>query len=267
MKRRLLPYLCLVGGASAAAFMACSNGTSGTGPEQIDGSIDATPEDVVSDSTRDVNDTGAHPLDGGDAAMHHEGGPDDAGADAFDSGADVQDSSSYVLDSSLDATEAGDADGGTDGAADASCTGVFCNGQCLAATDCRSCAGAALLCGPTRTCTTNCRSCSDTSDAGLPIQCFACDNNHQSPIGSCQYFDSGSYCLSGNYLGKYDGGPGYRCSCTSVSDCPGASQVCVPLGSLGASFCLTCGETTLATIQGSPCQGGGACQATSAACQ
>jgi hypothetical protein len=101
----------------------------------------------------------------------------------------------------------------------------------------------------------------------MPIECFACDSNHQNPIGGCAYHDAGSYCLSGNYLGQYQGGPGYQCACNDAGACPGATQVCVPLGNYKSDFCLTCGETTLAPIDGHPCMGGGTCQASAAVCQ
>lgn len=102
----------------------------------------------------------------------------------------------------------------------------------------------------------------------MPIECFACDINHANPIGSCQYDDAGSYCLSSDYAGQYGGQTGYLCTCADggVSSCPGATQVCLPLGNVGQSFCLTCGEATVGAIQGAPCQGGGACQESQAVC-
>ncbi len=148
-----------------------------------------------------------------------------------------------------------------------SCTGVLCNGQCLPATDCRSCSGAPLLCRATGACTSSCAGCRDTRGTAMPIECFACDSNRQNPLGTCEYDDAGSYCLSGDYLGQYEGGAGYQCECNDVSSCPGATQVCVPLGHYDAGFCLTCGEITLAQIQGQPCKDGGTCQASSAVCQ
>jgi len=79
--------------------------------------------------------------------------------------------------------------------------------------------------------------------------------------------DAGSYCLSGDYVGQYDGGPGYQCECGDASACPGATQVCVPLGNVDASFCLTCGEATTGSIDGAACRDGGACQENLARCQ
>lgn len=101
----------------------------------------------------------------------------------------------------------------------------------------------------------------------MPIECFACDGNHQNPIGTCQPADAGSYCLNGDYVGQYKGGPGYQCGCNDVGSCPGATQVCVPLGNVDAGFCLTCGEATVGQIQGAPCKDGGTCQAVQALCQ
>jgi hypothetical protein len=148
------------------------------------------------------------------------------------------------------------------------CSGVTCNGQCMAAPDCQSCPGATLLCGPTKTCMADCAACRDSMNAGLPIQCFACDQNHRNPLGTCQYDDAGAYCLNGFYGGQYVGGAdGFRCACDD-GGCPGMTQVCAPLGTFDAgSFCLTCGETTAATIDGQPCTGGGTCHADQHKCQ
>jgi hypothetical protein len=169
------------------------------------------------------------------------------------------------------AQEAAVADAPADVAADrmetGPCTGVVCNGQCLGATDCRSCTAAPLLCPSTGACVPQCAACRDSQGTPRPIECFACNSNLQSPIGTCEYDDAGSYCLNGDYLGHYDGDAGYQCGCSDVSSCPGATQVCVPLGNRDASFCLTCGEITLAQIQGQPCKDGGMCQASSATCQ
>jgi hypothetical protein len=173
-------------------------------------------------------------------------------------------------DASVDAPMEADAAGSdvaVEGAAEAGCPGLTCNGQCISEPDCRSCAGAPLLCGTTKTCTASCHDCNDTAGSILPIECFACDSNHQNPIGTCQYDDPLSYCLNGEYLGAYQGGTGYRCACADVSSCPGATQVCVKLGSYDGGFCLTCGENTIGAIQGQPCKDGGTCQENTAACQ
>lgn len=167
---------------------------------------------------------------------------------------------SGVIDSAAEAST-------LDSSTEAGCVGVVCNGACVPASDCRSCSGAPLLCAPEGRCAATCQGCTDTSGTAMPIECFACDSTLLNPIGTCQYDDAGSYCLSGDYMGQYEGGPGYQCSCSSVSACPGATQVCVQLGHQDASFCLTCGEATIGVIQGQPCKGGGACQESTATCQ
>jgi hypothetical protein len=182
-------------------------------------------------------------------------------------------------DAELDAGQDADLEAGRDASLDAhpeqhdagqadadSCTGVRCAGQCLDAGDCRSCEGAPLLCG-SGTCMPSCFGCRDSQGVATPIECFACDSNHANPLGTCQYEDAGAYCLSGDYSGSYQGGLGYRCGCNDVSACPGATQVCVPLGSNNAGFCLTCGENTVGLMQGRPCKDGGACQTAQALCQ
>jgi hypothetical protein len=176
---------------------------------------------------------------------------------AFDSGAMEAEAATLAADVE---SEAGPPDAGP-------CTGVVCNGQCAQASDCHACSGSPLLCGLTSTCVSTCVGCQGASTTALPIACFTCDSNHQNPIGTCQPADTGSYCLNGDYLGQYQGGPGYQCACSDVSSCPGATQVCVPLGNRGAAFCLTCGENTVGQIQGQPCKDGGTCQASQALCQ
>jgi hypothetical protein len=171
-------------------------------------------------------------------------------------------------DASLDVIAADTAtDGGEAGATDAGCTGVMCNGECIPSGDCHGCSGAPFLCASTGQCAAGCQACSSLKGVAMPIECFACDINHQNPIGTCQQDDAGAYCLSGDYLGQYDGGPGYQCQCGNVSDCPGATQVCVPLGNVDASFCLTCGEATIGPIDGGACRDGGACQENLGRCQ
>jgi hypothetical protein len=193
------------------------------------------------------------------------GGEGDAGADQIASDAtdanDANDANKDGNDAAFDASD------DADGAAEASCSGVTCNGQCLASGDCTSCAGAPLLCAATRQCAADCTACTDPNGAAMPTQCFACDSNHQNPIGTCQYDDAGSYCLSGDYRGAYHGAGGYRCACAAASDCPGATQACVALGQYDAGFCLTCGEITVGTEDGQPCKGGGTCHASQSACQ
>ena len=184
-------------------------------------------------------------------------GPDASEASALDTGViDTGAGDTGLLDtgghdSGLMDGEAGPAESSMP---EASCTGLTCNGACISASDCRSCNGAPLLCASTGQCVAACQGCKDTSGTAMPIECFACDSTHANPIGSCQYDDAGTYCLSGDYLGQYQGNPGFRCACDDVSQCPGATQVCVPLGASEAGFCLTCGESTIGPIQGQPCQ-------------
>lgn len=197
------------------------------------------------------------------------GGPDASEASVSDTG------SSDTGMPEASAQDTGMADTGDGGISDsampeAGCAGVTCNGVCTTAPDCRSCTGAPLLCSSTGECVAGCRGCVDRGGTAVPIECFACDSNGRNPIGTCQYKDAGSYCLSGNYVGEYsDGGLGFQCDCVDadVSSCPGASQVCVPLGVAGRSFCLTCGESTIGPIQGQPCKDGGTCQEGLAQCQ
>ena len=204
------------------------------------------------------NKTASPPTDGGRADSTTDDGEAAADGGAADGG---------VADGVADASDAlADNDGPMESEA-GHCTGVICAGVCLPATDCRGCSGAPLFCGATGTCVGTCAGCQDAREAGLPIACFACDSNHQNPVGTCQPADAGSYCLSGDYLGQYEGGQGYQCDCSDVSECPGPNQVCVPLGNRDAGFCLTCGEATIGPIQGQPCKDGGACEQSLAACQ
>ncbi len=195
------------------------------------------------------------------------GGPEggESGTSAIDTGA----IDTGVADDSTIESGMGEAGRPDSAVPEAGCTGVLCSGACTTASDCRTCNGAPLLCASTGQCVASCQGCKDTSDAAMPIECFACDSNHQDPIGTCQYDDPNLYCLSGDYTGQYQGGSGYQCTCADAgaASCPGATQVCVPLGNVGATFCLTCGEATLASMQGRPCKGGGACQANAAVCQ
>jgi hypothetical protein len=209
------------------------------------------------------NKNGGTPQDGGGGDSTTDAGLADAVADggAADVAADV------ATDAAADVADVGAEGDGPFEADTGPCTGVLCAGACVQATDCRTCSGAPLLCGATGTCVAACAGCQNSQGSAEPIDCFACDSNNQSPIGTCQPADAGSYCLSGDYLGQYEGGPGYQCGCNDVSGCPGATQVCVPLGNRDAGVCLTCGEITTGQIQGLPCKDGGTCQATAAICQ
>lgn len=220
-------------------MVACGLGVSGLAGPGGDASEDGTLESGLPD-------TGSTETGVFDTGVMDTGARDSGVADTGDGG---------VIDS---------------GMPDAGCPGVTCNGVCTTAHDCRSCSGAPLLCGSSGQCVADCQTCVDTGGTALPIECFACDSNGQNPIGSCQYHDAGSYCLSGDYVGQYsDGGIGYQCACVDadVASCPGPTQVCVPLGVAGHSFCLTCGESTIGPIQGQPCRDGGTCQEGQALCQ
>lgn len=164
-------------------------------------------------------------------------------------------------------------DGGDGGGQDsppeaAPCSGLLCNGQCMEATDCTGCQGAPLLCASQETCTSDCTACQDTQGKAMPIECFACDQNHANPQGTCQYDDQAQYCLSGNYGAA--GGPtgGFRCICgdAGVSACPGDTQVCVATPG-GTNLCITCGEVYLDDVSGQSCKNGKTCSAASHACQ
>jgi hypothetical protein len=185
-----------------------------------------------------VSGQGTAAVDGGsDAAIHDSSTPLDAAHDVGvaqpDAGADVADTG-------------------------APCTGVLCNGQCLAANDCSSCNGSPLLCASSHpTCVDSCSSCSDTNDQPLPVECYACDVQHANPIGACAPATGSAYCLSGNYFGSYQGGAGYHCGCPSgdAGECPGSTQVCTTIGA--AALCVTCGEPVPTDVTGSPCKAAG----------
>jgi hypothetical protein len=145
------------------------------------------------------------------------------------------------------------------------CAGVICNGKCTDATDCSSCTGAPLLCASQGTCLSACAKCADEQSNPLPIECYACDSNHQNPVGTCEPADSGSYCLSGDYFAS-GGANVYHCGCDGdAGSCPGASQICVPLGV--GSFCVTCGEPVQGdAASGAVCKGGGTCSPDTHSC-
>lgn len=174
----------------------------------------------------------------------------DGGASAGDSSAEGGVASDAAVDVS---TDGGDPDAGADSGAPvvALCDAgsVFCNGACVMANDCRACAGAKLLCGRTRACAGNCTLCPTS-----PIECFACDSSQSNPVGSCEPFDAGTFCLDGDY------GSGEHCDCsnTNVANCVAPQHVCLPAG--GTDWCVTCGENGSAT-NGKPCKGGGTCNA------
>lgn len=141
---------------------------------------------------------------------------------------------------------------------DAGCSGVTCNGACSAATDCRGCAGAPLLCASTKTCRADCSKC-----PASPVECFACDSSRQNPVGTCEPADPQSYCLNTDYGTAYDGGQGTHCGCQVAADCPGQGQVCISVGGTAVFACFTCGE---GYTQAFDCKNGGKCNAQQLTC-
>jgi hypothetical protein len=212
---------------------------------------DARIEDASDGAPRsDASDDGA-PADGSEASVSDAS--DAAPADASD--ATVSDASDgEVVDAGIDA---------------ASCAGVLCNGSCVFAPDCRMCPGAPLLCAPAGTCVSTCAACRDPADGGLPIECFACNDNQGPPIGTCAVADAAQYCLSGSYAQPNGNGrPTFHCPCPNhvSADCPGATQVCAPDPN-GPAMCLTCGEMFPIDLTGANCNNGKVCNAGSAVCQ
>jgi hypothetical protein len=196
---------------------------SGSGWDAFEG-VDATTMDAtVVDATAD---DGA----AGDAAGADAGGADGAAADSGKTDGAAGDGA---------ASDAGGADGaGADAArgdaapSDAACAGVFCHGVCTADTDCHACSGATLLCAATNTCFADCTTCGTATTA-----CYACDVNRINPVGTCGDPSAGTAsCLSGAYA--------YHCACSTVTDCPGATQVCAApaSGTAPPNWCYTCGE-------------------------
>jgi hypothetical protein len=141
---------------------------------------------------------------------------------------------------------------------EAGCSGLTCNGACIAATDCRGCLGAPLLCASTKTCAADCSAC-----AANPIECFACDAQRQNPVGTCESADPRTYCLNTDYGAAYGGGAGTHCGCQVAADCPGEDQVCISVGGTAVFACFSCGETY---TQAFDCKNGGKCNAQQATC-
>jgi hypothetical protein len=97
-------------------------------------------------------------------------------------------------------------------------------------------------------------------EARLGIRRRLARQRQNNPIGTCAYNSGAGFCLNADYSTAFKGGAGKHCDCsgTDVANCPGRSQVCKPNG--GTDWCITCGESGLAT-NGLPCKGGGACNA------
>ena len=183
----------------------------------------------------------------------------DEASDAGETETVVPDTGSIapVPDASLRADA--DADAGDSGAA---CSGLICNGQCVATDDCTACTGAPLLCAANHACVSACSGCD-----GQPTECFSCDAQHANPIGTCGPASASAYCLDGNYFGSYRGGAGYHCGCSDggSGSCPGNSQTCVTIGS--APVCVTCGEPVPSGFIAGACKRGGTCSANALTCQ
>jgi hypothetical protein len=246
----LLFVACL--GTGVAFLDACSSSSPSNAPIP-DGGGDATiPDAGEGGASTDASDSGAEagPLDSSEAASDVV--TDSPASDAIDGGP-----SDAAIDVTGDAADA------------APCTGVLCNGACLAASDCRACSGATLLCAASNTCVSKCSDHCGAPDAGSarPIDCFACNAFGFDPLGTCEPDDTTAYCLNGRYAGQYlDGGNGYVCSCDDAgTKCPGASQVCASVGQ--GTFCLNCGQVATVSLQDAGCQGGGACNEATHACQ
>jgi hypothetical protein len=290
----------------AASVVGCTLGVSGTGPEQdasladapfdsmgVDGAegsaedaiahadaADRTAPDEGTDGhgavdarIEDATDARTDALDGTRPDASDSAMPDASdGAVADGSEASVSDASDDALADASDGTvaDASDGDVAEAGFDAASCPGLNCNGTCLPAPDCRSCPGAPLLCAPAGTCVSTCAGCTDPADGGLPIECFACDDNHAPPIGTCAVADASQYCLSGDYAQPSGNGrPTFHCPCANhvSADCPGDTQVCAPGPSNGPPLCLTCGEISPVDLTGANCKNGKLCNAQSAVCQ
>jgi hypothetical protein len=100
----------------------------------------------------------------------------------------------------------------------------------------------------------------------MPIECFACDENRQNPVGTCSYDDPATYCLNGNY-GAAGPQRAFRCLCGDggANDCPGQTQVCAPSPG-GVGDCITCGEIFVTDPTGLACKDGKTCVAAHRAC-
>lgn len=246
--------------AIIACMGACSSTPAASGREVNDGGPDAT----LPDASDGGQPTEAGPP-GSDAGGTDAGSTDvpfEATSDSGDGAA--TDATADVTDAPADSPPMAEEE---EAANTEPCTGVTCNGQCLAASDCRTCTGATLLCAPSSTCVSSCSGCGDSADAAMPIECFSCDPEGLNPLGTCQPDNPSAYCLNGRYASQYVGGAnGYVCSCDDAGmSCPGKTQVCTPLGQ--AMFCLTCGEISTVSRQDAGCQGGGTCNASTHSCQ
>jgi hypothetical protein len=215
------------------------------GPEGTPGDSSGS----VADALDEVVDTAEKDAAGFDAIGVDTGGVDATRGDASEVDAAGADAGAG------DAAGADSARSDASPPPDASCAGVFCNGACTSETDCHACAGATLLCAATNTCLADCATCGTAT-----IPCYACDITRANPVGTCGDPDAGTaYCLVGAYA--------YHCGCTTVADCPGATQVCdAPAsGTAPPNWCYTCGEEIpMAT---GACKNGKTCDPATGKCQ
>ena len=210
------------------------------------------------------SEVGSNVLSGSDASLDATVRDGGAGVDAGDlaDAGDTNDASDAIADvvsplADADIPDAAPIDAvAPDAASDAGC--ILCNGACITAPDCATCAGAPLFCATTRSCMADCASCARPPTPPRPIECFRCDINRQNPVGSCEPQDPTVYCLNGSAYGAT-----YHCACGDNVPCPGRSQVCTDIG-VGSMVCATCGE---AYSDNFDCVSGGKCNAAKASCK
>jgi large repetitive protein len=242
------------GGASDSAAHEVVDATADTAslaPDGADGPV-AESSSFVADAL-DEADSAAPDAAGPDAIEVDTGSVDATGSDA--SGGDAARADAAGADAGgSDAAGADSARGDASAPPDASCAGVFCNGVCTTDTDCHACSGATLLCAANDRCLADCATCGTATTA-----CYACDIARANPVGTCGDPDAGTaYCLVGAYA--------YHCGCSTVADCPGATQVCAApaSGTAPPNWCFTCGEAIpMAT---GTCKDGKTCDPTTGKC-
>ena len=142
---------------------------------------------------------------------------------------------------------------------------MTCRGACVP--DCHACSGLLLACAPLRQCVAKCTQCAN------PIECFACDDQQENPIGSCEP-SSTAYCLTGQYKYSLYGTKATHCDCgitspPSAVQCPSAQHACIPVED--TDWCVTCGETLLPPATGTTntlvCKNNLKCDTTSKVCK
>jgi hypothetical protein len=188
--------------------------------------------------------------------------PDATPTRTFDAGApEVDASGMHDASSAVDAmpidSSVGVVDSSTDGGVvGVDCAGVLCDGACLNAATCATCAAGHALCPATNTCG-DCSTCTGGGGTSLSVACYSCDAMGGNPVGTCEADDVGGFCLDSIYP---DGGTHCPCLDFDVTTCPGSNQVCVQVDTQ-KPVCVTCGETYYATDM-AVCQANASCQAT-----